>query len=566
MAAVAPTSQQTLRQVEVIHTTLIGLSLICIVLLVGLLLPAFGFNPMSSKLVAVLITVVVCVGITYLYLLNYRAHTKVLEQARLTDVLMNSLGQGFLTFDAQGICGPAYSTACRALLNTDNIYQQNVADLLKIPAQNRADFNEWLGILFMPGHALSFEDAARFLPDQIEHNDGRMLEIAYRPVRDKMGHLLCIVLIATDKTDEKDAQKRADAERQFVAMVCAIFAEKQSFMLTMTEIRSMLVRLDNVDVSVFGIDFFRDVHTVKGAVMHFKMELLGEKLHALESTLRRFQAQVEQKNLTPEIKDALSQHRAEVQLEFSRIEKALRTVLGDEDGRVQGIVEVDEDSLYDFAKLLKQNNVSPDILYAYQNSVLSVPLFTLLKSLDRQMLPLAEKLEKKVKPIVFKGENLRMQAKPLQHLLMALTHVVHNIIDHGIEAPITRMAKGKDPQGQVTIEVNTVLTQDQRQWVQIIIGDDGAGIDPNRVREKLMSADPDGSWRFDDDRSIIQQLLTHDVSTRDEISMLSGRGAGMSAVYQAVLRLNGQAELHSQMHKGTQLIIRLPQEQYLEFH
>jgi chemotaxis protein histidine kinase CheA len=174
------------------------------------------------------------------------------------------------------------------------------------------------------------------------------------------------------------------------------------------------------------------------------------------------------------------------------------------------------------------------------------------------MLPLAEKLEKKVKPIIFKGDVVRMPAKPLQHLLMALTHVVHNIIDHGIEAPITRMAKGKEPHGQVIIEVNHMRSQDDREWVQMIIADDGAGIDPNRVREKLMTVDPEGSWRFDDDQSIIQQLLTRDVSTRDEISMLSGRGAGMSAVYQEVLRMGGQAELKSQMHKGTQLIIRLP--------
>ena len=73
-----------------------------------------------------------------------------------------------------------------------------------------------------------------------------------------------------------------------------------------------------------------------------------------------------------------------------------------------------------------------------------------------------------------------------------------------------------------------------------------------------MNVDPDGTWRFDDDESIIQQLMTHEVSTRDEISMLSGRGAGMSAVYQEVLHLNGQALLRSEMHKGTRLIIRLP--------
>ncbi len=558
MHGLLPTSARTMKQVEIIHTTLGGLSLICLILLVGLLLPVFGFAQIHSVMIAGLITAVVCVGVGTLYLMNYRAHKIVLEQARLTDVLMNSLGQGFLTFDAKGICGPAYSQACRTLLQSDEIVGKQIANLLNVSEEGRPDFYEWLGVLYMPDHALSFEDAVRFLPDQLQHDDGRVIELAYRAVRDKQKRLVCIVLIATDKTEEKDAQKRVDSERQFVAMVCAIFSEKQSFLLTMTEIKEMLERLLRIDDSLFSPEFFRDVHTIKGAAMHFKMEVLGEKLHGLENTLRQAQSTAAEMGISAELKDALSQHRAEAQLEYGRIQKALRAILGDENSELQGIIEVDEDSLYDFGKLLKQHNVSPDIYYAYQNNLLSVPLFTLLKSLDRQMLPLAEKLEKKVKPIIFKGETVRMPAKPLQHLLMALTHVVHNIIDHGIEAPITRMAKGKDPQGQVTITVSKTLDNENRKWVEIVIADDGAGIDPNRVRQKLMNADPEGTWRFDDDESIIQQLMTHEVSTRDEVSMLSGRGAGMSAVYQEVLHLNGQVLLRSEMHKGTRLIIRLP--------
>ena len=565
MLSLPPHSGQTHRQAETVHTTLTGLSLMCLILLVGVLLPVFGLNPVQSAEVAIIIGGAVLVGVAYLYILNYRTHSFVSEQANLTDVLMNSLGQGFLTFDEKGVCGQGYSQASLKLLQCDSISGKQVADLLQIPPESRNDFFEWLGILYMPDHALSFEDAVRFMPADVTHQNGKTIELSYRPVRNHLGRLECIILISTDKTEEKDAQKRIDDERRFVAMVCAIFAEKQSFILTMSEIKLMLDSLAKVDESLLSPHFFRDVHTIKGAAMHFKMEVLGEKLHILESTLRDVQDAVSANGISTDMKEALSQRRAEVHLEFARIQNSLRAILGEEDARAQGIVEVDENSLYDFGKLLKQKNVSPDIHYAFQKTLLSVPLFTLLKSLDRQMLPLAEKLEKKVKPILFKGDEVRVPAKPMQHLLMALTHVVHNILDHGIEAPITRMAKGKDPQGQVTIEVHNVRGADDRPWIEITISDDGAGINPNIVREKLLKADPDGSWRHDDDASIIQQLLTHEVSTRDEVSMLSGRGAGMSAVYQTVLRMNGQAELRSEMHKGTQLIIRLPEPRLPEF-
>lgn len=545
--------EQLLKQVELVHTSLLGLALIALVLMVGLLLPVIGYNPLNSHVIAGLIVVVAGIGIAYLYILNYGAHKIILDQARLTDVLINALGQGFLSFDAKGLCGPVYSQACSSLLKAHAIAGCHVMDILAIKDEARGEFMEWLGVLFMPGHALSFEDACRFLPQTLVHDDGHVVELAYRPVYNKDKNLTRIVLIATDKTEEREAQKRAEQERQFAAMVCAIFSERQSFVLTMSEFKIMLEQLARQDAAIYTQSFFRDIHTLKGAALHFKIDALGEALHALEETLRAAKKMNDQA-----FKEALAQHRASLQLEYGRVQNVMRDMLGNEDDKPQDLIEVDEESVYRFGRLLKQQNVSPDIYHAYQSSILSVPLFSLLKSLDRQMLPVAEKLEKKVKPIIFKGESVRLPARPLQRLLMALTHVVHNILDHGIEAPITRMAKGKDPFGTVTIEVK-YADDEGMKWIDIIISDDGAGIDPNRVRAKLMIADPEGSWRFDDDRAVIQQLLFHEVSTRDEVSMLSGRGAGMAAIYQEVLRLGGRTFLTSEMHKGTTLTLRLPE-------
>ncbi len=60
------------------------------------------------------------------------------------------------------------------------------------------------------------------------------------------------------------------------------------------------------------------------------------------------------------------------------------------------------------------------------------------------------------------------------------------------------------------------------------------------------------------DHGVIQNLLTRDISTRDETTLLSGRGAGMGAVYQEVIKLGGRVTMHSEMHKGTELVIMLP--------
>lgn len=543
-----------IRQIDIIHTTLIGMALICLTLLCGLLLPMFGIG-LNSPAIAAFVVVVVLIGMGTLYFLNFQAHKIVQAQARLTDVLINSLGQGFLTFDAQGICGNVYSQACHNLLLAEEIADQHIADILRVPDASRNELDEWLGILFMPDHALSFEDAVRFLPDSMLHEDGRLISLTYRSVRDDTGALVRIVLIATDHTEEKEAQKRVDAERQFAAMICAIVAERHSFIMTMGEMRDVLEALANADESVLTPDFFRTIHTLKGTAMHFKMEKLGEMFHMLETTLKGAAGRP-----IDEVRELLNQSRAEVQLEFGRIQNALRVIIGDEEQYGKGLIEVDEESVYRFGRMLKQQDVPTEIYYAYQQSILSVPLFSLLKTLDRQMLPLAEQLDKKVKPLQFRGEAVRVPARPLKHFLMSLTHVVRNVLDHGIEAPITRMAKGKDPQGEMAITVNRVTDEQGIKWLEIIISDDGAGIDPNKVRAKLAEREPEGAWRSASDQDVIQHLLTADLSTKDEVSMISGRGVGMAAVYHEVMRLGGRCELRSELHKGTDLVIRLPED------
>lgn len=554
MDSKAPLQPQTLKSVETIHTSLLGMTLICVVLLYAVLLPLFGINPMHSPLVAGIVTGTVFIGLGYLYYLNYTAHKEVQEQARLTDVLINSLGQGFLSFDAKGACGAIYSQACHNLLDTPKVAGTSVMDILRIAPDKQEEFLDWLGILYQPDHALSFDDAVRFLPDSIPRSDEKDVLISYRPIYDKDGRLNRIVLIATDHTEEKEAQKRANAERQFAAMICAIFAERQNFMLTMTEIKTLIDSLSDFNRSIFEPDFYRQVHTVKGAALHFKMDKLGEALHELESALRAA------KDMESHVaQDIIGHNRGDVQLEYGRIQNLLRDVLGEQESYEQGLIEVDEEAIYEFGKLLKKQNVSPDIIYAYQSTVLAIPVFTLLKTLDRQMQALADKLEKRIKPILFQGENVRLPARPLQHLVMALTHVAHNIVDHGIETPIARMAKGKDTSGQVTVFVRRLLDDYGVKWVEITIADDGAGIDPNKVRAKLTTSNPEGDWRFEEDDSIIQHVLTQSLSTRDEVSMLSGRGEGMNAVYQEVLRLGGRCRIHSQMHKGMQLVIQLPE-------
>lgn len=148
---------------------------------------------------------------------------------------------------------------------------------------------------------------------------------------------------------------------------------------------------------------------------------------------------------------------------------------------------------------------------------------------------------------------------PIQEFLFSLTHISRNIIDHGIEASVTRLARGKDPAGQISVHIETLQEESNgKEWLQIIIADDGNGIDPAKVREKLEKTDPLGSWREQDDATVIQNIFSWGFSTRDKITDLSGRGVGMEAVHREVKLLGGDIRVYSEVSKGTRFDIRIP--------
>jgi chemotaxis protein histidine kinase CheA len=171
-------------------------------------------------------------------------------------------------------------------------------------------------------------------------------------------------------------------------------------------------------------------------------------------------------------------------------------------------------------------------------------------------------MDKQVKPIQFNGTNPRVLTKPLQNLLFSLTHICRNIADHGIEPPVTRMARGKDAAGLVTILCDLVESRHPdrqgKKDLRIVISDDGNGIDPSRVREKLAIKDPEGDWRLEDDQKVIQRILGFGFTTADEVTALSGRGVGMEAVEMEVSKLAGSIRVTSELYKGASFDIRVP--------
>ncbi len=134
-----------------------------------------------------------------------------------------------------------------------------------------------------------------------------------------------------------------------------------------------------------------------------------------------------------------------------------------------------------------------------------------------------------------------------------LMHLVRNCVDHGIELPEVREARGKPRYG--TLKLNAYHEGNQ---VIIEISDDGGGIDIARVRAKAVRMGVIAESDRLSDREIMELIFTPGFSTADQVTDVSGRGVGMDVVKKNILRLKGIFDVDSQAGVGTTFTMKLP--------
>ena len=130
------------------------------------------------------------------------------------------------------------------------------------------------------------------------------------------------------------------------------------------------------------------------------------------------------------------------------------------------------------------------------------------------------------------------------------------MIDHGLEDMDERLATGKPEIGTIACHVER-LGEDM---VRLTVSDDGRGIDVARVLAKaaekgLVASDPVADMAPE---AVFELLFRDDFSTRDEVSLLSGRGVGLAAVRAETERLGGTVRVRSEVGRGSQFVFTLP--------
>jgi two-component system chemotaxis sensor kinase CheA len=476
------------------------------------------------------------------------------ELNRLFKTILDSLGQGILVFDVNGICLQVFSKACETLFKVKPS-RLPIEEVLGLKDKEKNNFSTWRASVFED--RIDFEDMIPLALKTIDTATDLTLSLDYAAMRDENNVLKGVVVAATDRTRERQALRRVEEERLFVEKILRLAKNRNAFRMFIREAR-MRFRGFSTSSDKSLDEILREIHTIKGGAASFSLQTLVTACHDLEDVVAS----------TSEI------HRQNLNQTLLERGPILLRILDDEVTRLSQVFGPIDDTGSDRTievSLATMLGWSLDLLSARDLSeahaigdvirrvALEKPVAPAFEHFSISLKDLAKRQGKEIESFVIEGGNLRAPLEHFQSLFSSLVHALRNAVYHGIESPDERKRLKKHEGGTIVIRFSRYegLNEDNRSWLRIDLSDDGRGIDPDVIRKKLKQMGR-AEYQSLSDSELIQAVFIDQFSTNDTIDTIAGRGVGLSAIEVEAHRLGGQASIKSTKGQGTTLTVRVP--------
>ncbi len=192
-----------------------------------------------------------------------------------------------------------------------------------------------------------------------------------------------------------------------------------------------------------------------------------------------------------------------------------------------------------------------------QNIVMKVrmvPVSQVFNRFPRMVRDITKELNKEIN-LTIEGEETELDRTVIDEIGDPIMHLLRNSLDHGVEMPDDRVAKGKPRVGEVGL-----IARHEGNNVVIMVTDDGAGIDADKIRRKAVEKGLYTQEEVDklDDADAVRIIFLPGFSTAEKISDISGRGVGMDVVRSKIEALSGHVDVETHVNEGSVFKIKLP--------
>ncbi len=369
------------------------------------------------------------------------------------------------------------------------------------------------------------------LPERLDH-DGRTWNFRYLPFQ--KGEELEGVLVAITDVTERLAREREDAAHaELMQAFKHLLRDRAGFEVFFVESSELLRSICERKLESDPVLHKRALHTLKGTTASMGLATISQICHALETEL------AENGRLSDELLASLK----------ARWQSMTADLLGS--GALQGQATI-EIPAKEYAELVKLSNDAAVSRRELQKRLIAwqgEPVERAFQHLADQAVALARRLGKEDLKVVIDAAGVRFDRAELGSFFAELVHVVRNAFDHGIELPEARLSRGKPAFGTLTLRAAR-----RGEQLEFQIADDGAGIDWQQIKRAAQSK----GLPHETPADLLNALCADGVTTRSEVTALSGRGVGMAAFKQRVLALGGSLEVRSVKGEGTTWLVRFP--------
>ncbi|MCG5055177.1 MAG: PAS domain S-box protein [Myxococcales bacterium] len=451
-------------------------------------------------------------------------------------LVLDNVDQGFVTADLEGRMSCEYSATMDKWFGKPDLHQPVWAwfggSTEDQPEGVNSTFCQWLSLGFgeLREGLLPDELTLSQLPQTLKRGK-RTFSVEYRLIDDGAPAPRRVLIVVSDITAELERERAEAEDRQFVAVCRRIMKDRDGFESFFQETDALVRGLDRGDYEQDMVVKNRIIHTLKGNAAIWGFESVAALCHTLEDEISQGQEE--------EAREAL----AKVVRTWRETMTRLEDVLVERD---EGITLAQTE--YTMVLEALRSKTSHDKIERFVRSWSRERSETRLKRAAHQAEWLGIRLGRPVN-VTIEANQLRLPDLAWDGFWSALIHAVRNALDHGIEPAEERQARGKRPVGQMRL-----VTEHKEGHVVVALEDDGRGIDWEKVRTKAASVGAPSTTNED----LEDALFLDGLSTRDEVTSLSGRGVGMSALRQACRDLGGNVKVSSVPGQGTRLEFWMP--------
>lgn len=462
------------------------------------------------------------------------------ERTRAIKNMLDVTGQGFLSFGPDLKIKNNYSKKCEQIF-TGKIPGKKINDLLFENSEAKHDFEDGIALLF---NGKAKGEVIFDLMEKEVFLQGKSIKIEYRVISEQ--EILCIL---TDITSEKILEKTLEKENEDRSIILQVISHQKYFSSFVQEADRLFLFMSLLDKSGTKKDFEklqRDIHTFKGNASFFSFNKSKETAHELEYYINDCLILEETINLEEQSPVMKKSYYSEL--------KIIQDTLGD-----QWIKDIDNVTIprKNYLKLeqyigTKYKNDS-DLNNAVRH-FRKIPMRNMFARFPDMADRLAVSLGKKINPVVIEGGQNQILPEQYETLVNSFVHLLRNMMDHGVEKPRERELINKREEGNIYIGIEI-----RNNEIHIVFSDDGKGIQLGVIEKKARDKNLIDRNRKINPGELIKLIFSQDFSTSEEITDISGRGAGLSAVKNEVDKLKGRISVSTRQNQGTTFKIIIPE-------